>query len=125
MEEMLYKKQYQDINVLIIIITKWGTKKKVVWNKSQRPEIIGREARNNKYLGVNSNIMVGSFTSRSEPFLHGVSKVQKLISASLNPMDSFLLARGLRTLDVRMQMNRENVMYVAHMLEESPIVAEV
>ena len=62
---------------------------------------------------------------RSDPFLHGVSKVQKLIAAPLNPMDSFLLARGLRTLDVRMQMNGENVMYVACMLEDNPMVAEV
>ena len=96
-----------------------------VWNTSQIPEIIVREARKTKYPGKNSNLLAELVTSISEPFLHGVSKVQKLISASLNPMDSFLLARGLRTLDVRMQMNRENVMYVAHMLEESPIVAEV
>ena len=111
--------------MLTIIITKGGTKKTVVWNTPQRPEIIGREARNNKYLGGNSNIMVGSFTSRSEPFLHGVSKVQKLISASLNPMDSFLLARGLRTLNVRMQRHGENAMAVVRMLEDHPMVVEV
>ena len=33
------------MNLLKIIITKWVTKKTVVWNISQRPEIIGREAR--------------------------------------------------------------------------------
>ena len=47
----------------------------VVWNTSQRPENIGREAIKNKYLGGHSDIMNGLVTLRSEPFLHGVSKV--------------------------------------------------
>ena len=78
-----------------------------------------------KYLGGHSDILAGSVTSRSEPFLHGAAKVQKLISAPLNPMDSFLLARGMRTLDVRMQRHGENAMKVAEMLEEHPMVAKV
>ena len=78
-----------------------------------------------KYLGGHSDILAGSVTSRSEPFLHGCAKVQKLITVPLNPMDSFLLARGLKTLDVRMQRHGENAMKVAKMLEEHPMVAEV
>ena len=97
----------------------------MVWNTSQRPEIIGREARKTKYLGGHSDIMAGPVTSISEPFLHGVSKIQKLIAAPLNPMDSFLLARGLRTLDVRMQRHGENEVAVARMMEDHPMVAEV
>mmetsp|Transcript_16897 Transcript_16897/g.24772 ORF Transcript_16897/g.24772 Transcript_16897/m.24772 type:complete len:515 (+) Transcript_16897:150-1694(+) len=76
-----------------------------------------------KYLGGHSDILAGSVTARSEPFLHGVSKVQKLITVPLNPMDSFLLARGLRTLDVRMQRHGENALKVARMLEDHPNVA--
>ena len=60
---------------MTIIIKKWGTKKTVVWNTSQRPENIGREAIKNKYLGGHSDIMDGLVGLRSEPFLHGVSKV--------------------------------------------------
>ena len=78
-----------------------------------------------KYLGGHSDILAGSVTSRSEPFLHACSKVQKLITVPLNPMDSFLLARGLRTLDVRMQRHGENAIKVARMLEAHPMVAEV
>mmetsp|Transcript_4250 Transcript_4250/g.5595 ORF Transcript_4250/g.5595 Transcript_4250/m.5595 type:complete len:510 (+) Transcript_4250:85-1614(+) len=78
-----------------------------------------------KYLGGHSDILAGSVTSRSEPFLHACSKVQKLITVPLNPMDSFLLARGLRTLDVRMQRHGENAIKVAKMLEAHPMVAEV
>lgn len=76
-----------------------------------------------KYLGGHSDILAGSVTSRSEPFLHGCAKVQKIITVPLNPMDSFLLARGLRTLDVRMQRHGENALKVAKMLEEHPMVA--
>uniref|UniRef100_A0A7S4J5B5 cystathionine gamma-lyase n=1 Tax=Odontella aurita TaxID=265563 RepID=A0A7S4J5B5_9STRA len=78
-----------------------------------------------KYLGGHSDILAGSVTSRSEPFLHGCSKVQKLITVPLNPMDSFLLARGLRTLDVRMQRHGENAIKVARMLETHPAVDRV
>lgn len=77
-----------------------------------------------KYLGGHSDILAGSVTSRSEPFLHGCSKVQKIITVPLNPMDSFLLARGLKTLDVRMQRHGENAIKVARMLEEHPMVAK-
>jgi methionine-gamma-lyase len=78
-----------------------------------------------KYLGGHSDILAGSVTSRSEPFLHGASKVQKLITVPLNPMDSFLLARGLRTLDVRMQRHGENAIKIARMLEAHPAVVSV
>jgi len=78
-----------------------------------------------KYLGGHSDILAGSVTSRSEPFLHGCAKVQKLITVPLNPMDSFLLTRGLRTLDVRMQRHGENAIKIARMLEEHPDVESV
>ena len=97
----------------------------VVWNTSQRPEIIGREAKNTKYLGGHCNILAGLVTLISEPFLHRVYKVHKLIAAPLNPMDSFLLARGLRTPHVKMQRYGENTMVVARMLDDHPMVAEV
>ena len=110
---------------MTIIITKWGTKKTVVWNTAQRPEIIGREARKIKYMGGNSDILAGLVTSRSEPFLHGVSKVQNITAAPLNPMYSLILARGLLTIDVKMQRHGDNKMAVARMLEDHPMVTEV
>jgi len=75
-----------------------------------------------KYLGGHSDILAGSVSSTSSEFLHGLSKVQKLITAPLNPMDSYLLMRGIRTLDVRMQRHGENALEVAKMLEAHPLV---
>ena len=37
-------------------------------------------------------------------------------------MDSYLLMRGIRTLDVRMQRHGENALKVAQMLEDHPLV---
>ena len=42
---MVYKNRQLAISLLTIKITKWGTKNTVVYNTSQRPEIIGREVR--------------------------------------------------------------------------------
>merc|ERR1712161_141494 len=78
-----------------------------------------------KYLGGHSDLLAGSVTSRGEPFLHGCAKVQKLITVPLNPMDSFLLARGLRTLDVRMQRHGESALKIARFLEQHPNVESV
>lgn len=75
-----------------------------------------------KYLGGHSDILAGSVSSRSTEFCHGLAKVQKLITAPLNPMDSYLLMRGIRTLDVRMQRHGENALQVAQMLEAHPLV---
>lgn len=75
-----------------------------------------------KYLGGHSDILAGSVSSKSPEFCHGLAKVQKLITAPLNPMDSYLLMRGIRTLDVRMQRHGENAIQVAKMLEAHPLV---
>jgi methionine-gamma-lyase len=75
-----------------------------------------------KYLGGHSDILAGSVSSKSTEFCHGLAKVQKLITAPLNPMDSYLLMRGIRTLDVRMQRHGENALLVAEMLEAHPLI---
>jgi len=75
-----------------------------------------------KYLGGHSDILAGSVSSKSSEFVNELAKVQKLITAPLNPMDSYLLMRGIRTLDVRMQRHGENAQLVAEMLEDHPLV---
>jgi len=51
--------------------------------------------------------------------------VQKLLGAPLAPLECFLLARGMRTLHVRMERHGENAIAVAKMLEAHPMVAEM
>ena len=54
--------------------------------------------------------------------MHKLAKVQKLMGAPLAPLESFLLARGLRSLHVRMQRHGENAMEVAKMLDAHPMI---
>jgi len=77
-----------------------------------------------KYIGGHSDIVAGSVTSRSPEFMHEVAKVQKLMGAALAPLESFLLARGLRTLHVRMERHGENAMRVARFLDSHPLVEQ-
>lgn len=76
-----------------------------------------------KYIGGHSDILAGAVTSSSSEFMHELAKVQKLLGAPLAPLDSFLLARGLRTLHVRMERHGSNAMKIAEMLDAHPLIA--
>jgi len=76
-----------------------------------------------KYIGGHSDILAGAVTSSSAHFMHKLAKVQKLLGAPLAPLDSFLLARGLRTLHIRMERHGQNAMRVAEMLDAHPLIA--
>jgi len=75
-----------------------------------------------KYIGGHSDILAGAVVSDSAEIMHNVAKVQKLLGAPLAPLESFLLARGLRTLHVRMERHGENAMLAAKMLESHPLI---
>lgn len=75
-----------------------------------------------KYIGGHSDILAGAVTSDSSEYMHKLAKVQKLMGAPLAPLESFLLARGLRTLHVRMERHGTNAMAVARMLDEHPLI---
>lgn len=77
-----------------------------------------------KYIGGHSDILAGAVTSASPEFLHSLAKVQKLMGAPLAPLESFLLARGLRTLHVRMDRHGYNAMQVAKLLDAHPLIAQ-
>jgi hypothetical protein len=81
-----------------------------------------RAARLTRYIGGHSDILAGAVTVKHRELTHEVAKVQKLIGAPLAPLESFLLARGLRTLHVRMERHGENAMVAAKMLETHPLI---
>lgn len=53
------------------------------------------------------------------------AKYQKIFGSLLDPMHSFLLSRGLKTLDVRMERHAKNALYVAQFLESHPAIQRV
>ena len=75
-----------------------------------------------KYLGGHSDLTAGTVTSNNIEFLQRLGKASKLFGGPLPAMDSYLLIRGIKTLDVRMERHARNAMKVAEFLEGHPDV---
>jgi methionine-gamma-lyase len=76
-----------------------------------------------KYMGGHSDLTAGTFSSNDEALLRDVGKAAKLFGGPLPAFDSYLLVRGLKTLDVRMERHARNAAAVAAFLEGHPAVA--
>jgi cystathionine gamma-lyase len=78
-----------------------------------------------KYLGGHSDCLAGALVTR-DPELHKqLYFVQNATGAVLGPFESFLLARGLKTLDLRMREQCRSAMHIAQWLEKHPQVERV
>ena len=69
-----------------------------------------------KYLNGHSDLIAGAVLGRKED-IDLISKKRILYGGSLDPLGAFLLIRGLKTLDVRMERHNQNGMKVARFLE--------
>ena len=70
-----------------------------------------------KYYSGHSNVMGGSLAVNKKIFKQ-VSKTEKITGLRLGPDDAYLITRGLRTLDIRLDRHRENAMKVAEFLSK-------
>ncbi len=70
-----------------------------------------------KYYSGHSDVMGGSLAVNKKVFKH-VEKAQKITGLRLGPDDAYLITRGLRTLDVRLDKHYENAMKVAAFLSK-------
>lgn len=78
-----------------------------------------------KYLGGHSDCLGGTLAV-SDPELHRrLYTVQNATGAVLDPMSSFLIARGLKTLDLRVREQSRTALRLAHWLDEHPRVRRV
>ncbi len=68
-----------------------------------------------KYYSGHSDVMGGSLAVNKKVFKQ-VAKTEKITGLRLGPDDAYLITRGLRTLDVRLDRHRENAMKVAEFL---------
>ena len=71
-----------------------------------------------KYYSGHSDVMGGSLAVNRKVFKH-VEKAQKIIGLRLGPDDAYLITRGLRTLDVRLDKHQENARKVAEFLSKN------
>ena len=70
-----------------------------------------------KYYSGHSDVMGGSLAVNKKVFKY-VEKAQKITGLRLGPDDAYLITRGLRTLDVRLDKHYENAMKVAAFLSK-------
>ncbi len=79
-----------------------------------------------KYLNGHSDIIAGIVViHKNEQLAQKIKFVQKATGAILSPFDSFLLLRGLKTLQLRMEKHCENAFHLAEFLEQHPKVEKV
>ncbi len=77
-----------------------------------------------KYIVGHSDVMAGSVTANAAHF-PALRKTSQQLGQVMSPDDAWLAARGLRTLDVRMERHQASALKIAHWLEEQPEVARV
>ncbi len=77
-----------------------------------------------KYLGGHSDFTGGAVISDAKTMEH-IHRYFTLYGGMMSPFDAWLLARSLRTLDLRMKRHSENAVKVAKFLESHPCVERV
>ena len=70
-----------------------------------------------KYYSGHSDVMGGSLAVNKRVFKH-VEKANKITGLRLGPDDAYLITRGLRTLDVRLDKHQDNARKVASFLSK-------
>ena len=71
-----------------------------------------------KYYSGHSDVMGGSLAVNKKVFKY-VQKTEKITGLRLGPDDAYLITRGLRTLDVRLDKHQENAKKVATFLSKN------
>lgn len=78
-----------------------------------------------KYLNGHGNSIAGIIVSHHEKVKNQIGATLKLIGATCNPWDAWLLNNGLKTLYLRMVSHSENAGQLAAFLKEHPKVKRV
>ncbi len=77
-----------------------------------------------KYIAGHSDVRAGAVTA-NEQWWQRLRKTAQQLGQCLSPDDASLTARGLRTLDVRMERHQSSALAIAQWLEDQPEVARV
>jgi cystathionine gamma-synthase len=77
-----------------------------------------------KYLGGHNDLLAGAILGNCDA-LQSVRALRGILGAVTAPHSIYLLTRGLKTLELRMQRHNENGLAVARFLEKHPRVARV
>jgi cystathionine gamma-synthase len=78
-----------------------------------------------KYLGGHNDTLAGFLVAASGALADRLRLVQKTTGAVLAPFDAFLVARGIKTLALRMEKGQQNALAIAAWLREQQEVVTV
>jgi len=78
-----------------------------------------------KFLGGHSDLLAGLVTTADPELAKRLKHFQNAFGAVLAPFDSFLLARGIKTLKVRLEAAQDNARILAERLQGHPAVRYV
>lgn len=78
-----------------------------------------------KYLGGHSDLIAGLVVTANESLSEKIKFIQNASGAILAPFDSWLVLRGIETLELRVAQHARNAQQVAEFLEAHPFINRV
>ncbi|GAA4836987.1 aminotransferase class I/II-fold pyridoxal phosphate-dependent enzyme [Paenibacillus vulneris] len=78
-----------------------------------------------KYLGGHNDVLAGLIVTKGKELSEQMAFLHNSIGAVLNPQDSWLLMRGMKTLAIRMERHQYNATKIAEFLLNHPQVESV
>ena len=78
-----------------------------------------------KYLGGHSDLVAGLVVVNNSELAEKIHFIQNSTGGILQPFDSFLLIRGIKTLSVRMDRHIENTVAVAEFLKRNDAISSI
>lgn len=78
-----------------------------------------------KYIGGHNDVLAGVVTVKDEHLAEQLGQFHNMIGATLSPLDSYLLQRGLKTLHLRIDRSQENAQRLAERCRHTESIDEV
>ena len=78
-----------------------------------------------KYLGGHSDALGGALVVKCQELRERLYFIQNATGNCMSPLDSFLISRGMKTLDLRVRAQSESALTIARYLEADPRVKRV
>ena len=78
-----------------------------------------------KFLNGHADVVGGIVVVKDEETYKSFRKVLNQIGGVIDPFNSFLVHRGIKTLSLRMKKHCENAMVIAEYLEKHPMVKSI
>ncbi|SHK90709.1 cystathionine beta-lyase [Anaerocolumna jejuensis DSM 15929] len=78
-----------------------------------------------KYLGGHSDLVAGLVVVKDQELAKSLYFIQNATGGILQPFDSFLLIRGIKTLGVRMERHQENAITIAKWLKGHKSISHI